>query len=242
MNNSENTRKTEGIVFTPWLRSGPIAIWLLFWFGSLLGYLFAGLEEYVAWCIPHIEGCTSVSKAGRYGTSFVIYKLLLIPAALLLLVYWVDVYRWLQSLLHKSQWLATWMLVFGCCGALFLTFHLVALGLDCEVCRTVRSYGTKGFYVFTFLAQWFLYAKIRTLFPRRLITHGFFLLCIVVTLEILILTVVPVFWENTRAIENGIAWRSTFYLSFAPVLIRTLWTHTDQSLPGDGRSRSRGNS
>lgn len=221
--NKYSQMNTENCKFKPWIIYGPIAVWLLFWFGSLIGYIFSGLEEYVPWCIPHFEGCTSVSKAGRYGTSFYLFKILLIPATILLFIYWIDVYRWQRFQQTLSARLPMLILISGCLGAVFLIAHLTALGLDCEICRTFRNYGTKGFFVFTIAAQWMLYFHLRSTFSKELSTRCLFVVCVLVTFEMLLSGTVQFFWEDTRWIENGIAWRSTFYLSFAPFLVSKLW-------------------
>lgn len=214
---------TEISKFKPWITYGPIAVWLLFWFGSTIGYIFAGLEQYVPWCIPHFEGCTSVSKAGRYGTSFYLFKLLLIPATVLLFIFWIDLYRWQRFQRILSTRLTLLILVCGCVGAIFLIAHLTALGLECDICRTVRNYGTKGFFVFSITALWILYFHLRSTFSKELSTRCLFVICVLVTVEMLLSGTVQLFWEDTRWIENGIAWRSTFYLSFAPFLVSKLW-------------------
>ena len=177
---------TEISKFKPWIMYGPIAVWLLFWFGSVIGYIYAGLEQYVPWCIPHFEGCTSVSKAGRYGTSFYLFKLLLIPATVLLFIFWIDLYRWQRFQRILSTRLTLLILVCGCIGAIFLITHLTALGLECDICRTVRNYGTKGFFVFSITALWILYFHLRSTFSKELSTRCLFVICILVTVEMLL--------------------------------------------------------
>ena len=70
MNSNVSRGAVDHESFQPWFRFGPILILILYWLGSTSGYIFSCLGEFVPWCFPHIEGCTSISRTGRFGTSF----------------------------------------------------------------------------------------------------------------------------------------------------------------------------
>jgi hypothetical protein len=50
------------------------------------------------WCIPYIDSCTSISATGREPPAFFVFKALMIPAAMLLMAYWLLNARWLRQL------------------------------------------------------------------------------------------------------------------------------------------------
>ncbi len=219
--------------FRSWVRFAPLGIWILFWLGTLVGYAVASLEEFVPWCFPHLEGCTSLSKAGRYGTSFYIYKLTLLPAATLMVCYWVGIHRWFKPWNLTHPWIRRIMVSLGLIGAVLLFAHLTALGFDCGVCRSIRSYGTTGFFLLTFMAQWILAVNLSKRFGRTLPTIGHWVVCVLLTFEVLLLCVIPFVVEETTNIENASSWRASSYLSLAPVLTALLWrrTHDPKQTP-----------
>ena len=115
-------------------------------------YLVSASEGYVAWCFPYIESCTSISATGRQGTAFFIFKVTMIPAAALQMIYWVLTYRWLKILGDRS--LATKAIMFiGVTAALFLVVYTVALGAAGDDFRLQRRIGIIIYFTFTFLAQ-----------------------------------------------------------------------------------------
>lgn len=115
-------------------------------------YLVSASEGYVAWCFPYIESCTSISATGRQGTAFFIFKVTMIPAAALQMIYWVLTYRWLKILGDRS--LATKAIMFiGVTAALFLVVYTVALGAAGDDFRLQRRIGIIVYFAFTFLGQ-----------------------------------------------------------------------------------------
>lgn len=100
-------------------------------------------------CIPYIEGCTSISATGRYGVSYWLFKLMMLPQSVLLWLFWRRLFEGFGS--SSSQ--ARWMLRLGLTAALFLVLYTVFLGSSGDFYRLMRRYGVFVFFLGTFGAQ-----------------------------------------------------------------------------------------
>ena len=204
--------------FRPWFKFGPFLILLLYWLGSASGYIFSYLGEFVPWCIPHIEGCTSISRTGRFGFSFYIVKFTVIPVAILAFVYWLDMARWNKICAPNGHFLNFAPTILGCLGAAALMLQISVLGIECGACRTIRSFSTTTFFLLTFIAQWLAWMRIRKQSARNWVSVLYLILCVLLSIDVVLFVVVPNLFENTSALENSIAWRSSYLISLAPAL------------------------
>lgn len=218
--------KAYPATFRPWFKFGPLLIFVLFWLGSATGFIFAFLEDYIAWCIPHFEGCTSISRAGRSGTSFYIFKFTMIPVACFVFVYWLDMARWKQDTAPTQPMFVIVPTILGCLGAIALLSQMTFLGVDCGVCRTIRSFSTSSFFLLTFAAQWLAWKRMRKQSKRNWVSLLYFILCFWLSLELVTFVSIPTFVENSRALENGIAWRASYLISLAPAISAFGWRGT----------------
>lgn len=220
--------------FRPWFKFGPILILLLYWLGSATGYIFSYIGEFVPWCIPHIEGCTSISRTGRFGTSFYIVKFTLIPVALFAFVYWLDMARWNKVSAPNGHFLNFVPTILGCLGATALLLQISVLGIECGACRTIRSYSTMTFFLLTFIAQWFAWVRIRKQSERNWVSVLYLILCILLSIDVVLFVVIPNLFENTSALENSIAWRTSYLISLAPALSAFGWRRPSGNLQPTG--------
>ena len=209
--------------FRPWFKFGPILILLLYWLGSASGYIFSYLGEFVPWCIPHIEGCTSISRTGRFGISFYIVKFTVIPVAILAFVYWLDMARWSKLSVPNGYFLNFAPTILGCLGASALLVQISVLGIECDACRTIRSYSTTSFFLLTFIAQWFAWIRIRKQSKRTWVSVLYLILCVLLSIDVVLFVVIPNLYENTSALENSIAWRTSYLIALAPALSAFGW-------------------
>lgn len=112
-------------------------------------YLVSASEGYVPWCVPYWDSCTSISATGRSGTAFFIFKITMIPAAILLMWYWILAAKKLDSFGNTGHTI----LVIGVIGAIFLIVYTIALGAVGDMFRLQRHIGIIIFFTFTYLAQ-----------------------------------------------------------------------------------------
>lgn len=112
-------------------------------------YLVSASEGYVPWCVPYWDSCTSISATGRSGTAFFIFKATMIPAAILLMWYWILAARKLDRFGNTAHTIP----VIGVIGAIFLIVYTIALGAVGDMFQLQRRVGIIVFFTFTYLAQ-----------------------------------------------------------------------------------------
>lgn len=119
----------------------------------------SALEGHIDWCVPYWDSCTSISRTGRYGTAYFIFKGTMLPAALLGLLFWWLNARWLSQLhARKCAWLP-WL---GLIASLALTAYTLALGHAGEGFGLARRTGVVLYFSLTFIAQLLLSARLLT--------------------------------------------------------------------------------
>jgi len=113
----------------------------------------SALQEYIPWCIPYIDSCTSISATGRHGAAYFIFKGTMIPAAMIMMLYWILVCRWITVLGEKSIAVRRTILIIGVTAALFLILYAVALGAAGDYLKVQRRMGVTVYFTFTYLGQ-----------------------------------------------------------------------------------------
>jgi hypothetical protein len=117
-------------------------------------------------CIPYLEGCTSISAAGRHGVAWIVFKLGMIPAAGLLAGYWVLTRRWLLALGSPDTAASRAMVWLGVIAAAFLVLYAVFLGSKGDFYNLMRRYGVTVFFSFSALAQMVQLRELKLLAAR----------------------------------------------------------------------------
>jgi len=128
-----------------------------------ISYVISTFYGYVDWCLPIIDGCTSISKVGRYGISFYLYKTLVIPSIILIIYFWLKVYL--------DVYKNIFLLLLSVIACIFLIIYLIALGFDGPIYRFMREIGIFAFFVFMPICQ--IWLTIST--PSEIIKSKFFL-------------------------------------------------------------------
>jgi len=120
-------------------------------------------EGHLPLCIPHIEGCFTISRAARSGSSLHIFRATMLPTSTLLLIYWLYANAWLLQLKNERKPALTVMTSLGVAGALFLILYATYLGTEGEFYRWMRRYGVTFYFSFTALAQIFFARRLHQL-------------------------------------------------------------------------------
>ena len=104
-------------------------------------------------CNPLLDGCVSISRAGRHDLPNHIFRLLVLPAGVLQGMTWMLCAAWLKGidtetrrLLHILPWL-------GVLAALFLILYGTFLGTEGQAYRWMRHYGVIFYFGFTYLCM-----------------------------------------------------------------------------------------
>ena len=139
-----------------------------------VSYGIAAWLGHVPWCNPYWDACTSISAAGREAPEYYWFKITMIPAALLMIVYWQRMSVWLRFLGNRAQTIR-WL---GFVGAAFLMLYVIALGVEGDLFRWQRRIGVILYFTLTYLAQLLVVSWLWRHGYRQLSIRIMFLLCI----------------------------------------------------------------
>jgi len=130
-----------------------------------LCYLVSGIQGHVLVCVPYLEGCTSISSAGRHGVSFWLFKAGMACSAALLALYW----RRLAALIEAGTGrTAPAVLAVGAGGAVFLVLYTAFLGTEGHIYFLLRRFGTILYFGLTVTAQLMALRRLEAFAPRWL--------------------------------------------------------------------------
>lgn len=119
------------------------------------------LEGYVSLCMPYWDSCTSISRTGRHGTSYFIFKGTMLPAAVLGVLFWWLNGRWLRQLgVHTRGVL--WLPWLGLIACLALGVYTLALGHAGDGFHLMRRIGVVLYFSLTFICQLLISAGLRS--------------------------------------------------------------------------------
>ena len=198
-------------------------------------YLISASYGHVDWCVPYIHSCTSISATGRAPPAYFVFKGLMIPAAVILMLYWLLSVAWLKELgCRRNIWLVA---VLGCGAAAGagLIFYSLVLGWIGDIYRLQRHAGVSAFFGFSFFAQllitWLVAQEPaaaqqlrRQLGWLRRIATLIFVLGIA---SVLIGYISPALYKRT---DDAIAWNFTLLLCLHVLVSAEMWRHSGWSL------------
>ena len=139
-----------------------------------IAYLMSANAGLVPWCIPYLDGCTTISQAGRSGNTIFLFRAAMIIHGVLLIWFWTYALHWLNLITIRPTISTIIMYWLGITGALFLILYVDFLGTEGEFQRFMRRYGIVVYFTFTPLAQLFklnLLYKMKAVLPTLPIDH-----------------------------------------------------------------------
>lgn len=124
-------------------------------------FLVSVLEGHVSFCIPYWDSCTSISRTGRHGTSYFIFKGTMLPAAILGILFWWLNGLWLRQLGIHTRGVA-WVPWLGLVACVALGAYTLALGHAGDGFHLTRRIGVVLYFAFTFICELLVSAALRT--------------------------------------------------------------------------------
>ncbi len=193
-------------------------------------YLLSAYEGTIPWCIPYLDGCTTISQAARSGNSIFLYRAPMIAYGVLLIWFWVYSQRWLNLLYGQSTKVAQIILWLGTIGALSLIIYVDFLGATGEINRFMRRHGIMIFFTFTPLAQLLMLRQhymILPSIPKDKIKPGVLHYQLIILLLMLIIGFISVALDisqtKTHISENIIEWNFSLLLSIYFLAMVFIW-------------------
>ncbi len=116
-------------------------------------FLLSAYQGYVPWCMPYIDGCTTISQAGRSGDTIFFYRALVFPYSVILILFWVYSKEWLELLYGHTTKSAQVILWLGVAGSIALLIYIDFLGTTGEINRLMRRIGAMLYFTLIPLAQ-----------------------------------------------------------------------------------------
>ena len=141
-----------------------------------VAYLLSTAAGLVPFCVPFVEGCTSISRAARQGWANHWFKATMLPASALIGLFWWLCSAWLRGLGTAGRRRRIAMLWLGLIAAVFLVLYATFLGVEGKTYQWLRRYGITVYFSFTALAQMLLtsllarHAAIGHAIPRLLLS------------------------------------------------------------------------
>lgn len=116
-----------------------------------VAYALSIAEGHVPACVPYLEGCTSISRAARHGTGNLVFRLLMLPTAVLMWQHWLVARQWLRTSGPTGAGASLpWL---GALATLALAVYVGFLGSEGEAYRFLRRHGVVWYFAATYLAM-----------------------------------------------------------------------------------------
>ncbi|MEM1402514.1 MAG: hypothetical protein AAGG55_04235 [Pseudomonadota bacterium] len=215
---------------------------ILFWIslGSALlpfvavhgAYWLSASTEIVPWCFPYIESCTSISATGRHAPGSFVFRGLMLPSAMLMLVLWVLHGHALKTL-GASRRRSTALIVLGAAACIGLTLYVTVLGEIGDLWRLQRKIGTVLFFSFTFLAQVLLAASLRdaeksSMRGARRTGQRMLRVCqLMLTIGIISVAINIASEDLHDRIEDAVEWQLALLLQLNFLLLALFWRQSN---------------
>ncbi len=173
----------------------PLAAALLPLLATAIAYLLAIRLGLAPACNPFFEGCVSISRAARHELPNILFRGLMLPAAVLQGLCWLLCPAWLRSLdAPPTRWLRLlpWL---GVTASACLILYGSFLGTEGEGYRFMRRYGTAFYFGLTCISMLIVSGEMQRLAAagrrQRRISHALLALCLALPLLGLVHVLVP---------------------------------------------------
>lgn len=122
---------------------------------AMCGAFFIGVvNEVLPACNPLIDGCVSISATGRTPPGSFLFKAIMLPQGVLLILVWYFSVLWLRKLSPRLPRITSASILFcGTVGAIALIIYVTFLGTDEPIYKFMRRTGIYFGFLGTGLAQ-----------------------------------------------------------------------------------------
>ena len=201
----------------------------------LISYIVSINLNLVSFCIPNIDGCTSISRVGRYEPVKYFFKPFMYIFGLFLLFYWRENFLKIKPFGGNNK-ISVLAYMFGIISVVFLFLYIFFLGENNNY-RFFRKIGIYVYIFFTILAQLLLsiqYFKLRNkeFFNKTFIKINLILIILLTSFGIMILPILLGKIENFPEIKNIISWNYFFLIQIYYLITFFCWKPQSHTLSG----------
>ena len=117
---------------------------------ELISYYLSIKFDYVQFCIPNIDGCTSISQVGRYPPINYFFKTFMFISIFIIFIYWKSNYNLLSH--NNSLLLYKITFLLGIFSVIFFALYITFLG-EGDYYRFFRRIGIFIYIFFTVISE-----------------------------------------------------------------------------------------
>ena len=212
------------------IRYLSLIVFVLPLFTVVISYIVSVRLNLVSFCIPNLDGCTSISRVGRYEPVKYFFKPFMYLFGVFLLLYWRENFLKLRLLINNnSQLLLTYIV--GTISVLFLFLYIFYLG-ESNTYRFFRKIGIYIYIFFTVVAQLLLAIQYIKLKNKEHLNYKFIKLKLILSILLisfgtLVLPILVTKIESFPEIKNIISWN--YFLCIQIYYLMTFFCWKPQS-------------
>ena len=197
---------------------------------TAIAYVLSTRMGLVPECNPFFEGCVSISRTARHDLPNILFRALLLPAAVLQAMCWLLCPGWLRTLgAANSRWLRG-LPALGVAAGVFLVLYGTFLGTEGAGYRWMRRYGVVFYFGLTCIGMLIVSGQMqRLLTGRRLEGRIALALCALLPPLGLANVFLPLWWPEPAfkaAIENVTEWWGGAIFTAFFLLLACAWRST----------------
>ena len=164
-------------------------------------------------CNPFVDGCVSISRAGRHGLPNIVFRGLVLPAAVLQALCWIACPAWLRTIGAPPDTLQRTLPAIGVAAGAMLALYGTFLGSEGEGYRWMRRYGVFFYFALTAIGALVvsdqMLRRLRSDARMRRIAFAVAAPCMLLPLLGLAHVLLPLWWSSPaerNALENVTEW------------------------------------
>ena len=189
------------------IKINPLIAFILPILTVLISYYLSIKFDYVQFCIPNIDGCTSISQVGRYPPINYFFKTFMFISIFIIFIYWKSNY----TLLSRNNSLLLYKITFllGIFSVIFFALYITFLG-EGDYYRFFRRIGIFIYIFFTVISELLLsisYKKNSHLFKNdEIINFKFYFNLVLSTFGLILLPLVIYKIIDYPNFKNIVSW------------------------------------
>ena len=189
------------------IKISPLIAFILPILTVLISYYLSIKFDYVQFCIPNIDGCTSISQVGRYPPINYFFKTFMFISIFIIFIYWKSNY----TLLSYNNSLLLYKITFllGIFSVIFFALYITFLG-EGDYYRFFRRIGIFIYIFFTVISELLLsisYKKNSYLFKNdKIINLKFYFNLVLSTFGLILLPLVIYRIIDYPNFKNIVSW------------------------------------
>ena len=189
------------------IKVSPLIAFILPILTVLISYYLSIKFDYVDFCIPNIDGCTSISQVGRYPPINYFFKTFMFISIFIIFIYWKSNYTLLSQ--NNSLFLYKFTFLLGILSVIFFVLYITFLG-EGDYYRFFRRIGIFIYIFFTVISELLLsisYKKNLYLFKNdKIINLKFYFNLVLSTFGLILLPLVIYKIIDYPNFKNIVSW------------------------------------